>query len=153
MKFSAGHFTVFSQTSRERIHGHNFRVQASFTVEVSQNGLPADYKVFKNIVRGLCNELDEYFIIPVKSPYLKIEQKDNYTTIIHHESKFTFPTSDLKLLPIVNTTVEELASYLLSLVKDNVGLMSELNITLVEVGVSSGDGQIAFCNYTTSTPA
>ena len=28
LKFSAGHFTVFSATERERLHGHNFSVSA-----------------------------------------------------------------------------------------------------------------------------
>ena len=26
MKFSAGHFTIFSATERENLHGHNFSV-------------------------------------------------------------------------------------------------------------------------------
>ena len=27
MKFSAAHFTIFSASERERLHGHNFRVE------------------------------------------------------------------------------------------------------------------------------
>ena len=31
LKFSGAHFTIFSATDRERLHGHNFRVRAEVT--------------------------------------------------------------------------------------------------------------------------
>ena len=39
IKFSAAHFTVFSATERERLHGHNFHVGLSVTAPVGSNGM------------------------------------------------------------------------------------------------------------------
>ncbi len=144
MKFSAGHFTVFSATERERLHGHNFRVRASVTVEVGDEGMAADYKVFKNKFRTLCDSLDEYFLIPEKSKHLIISKPDTQRTVIKHaEDELVFLDKDIKLLPITNTTVEEFARYLtLELAKEH-EMIEVCKISAIEVKVGSGDGQYA----------
>ncbi|MFP2903776.1 6-pyruvoyl trahydropterin synthase family protein [Pyxidicoccus sp. 3LFB2] len=47
MKFSAGHFTIFSATHRENLHGHNFTVYVALTGAVVENGLLSDYGPLK----------------------------------------------------------------------------------------------------------
>jgi 6-pyruvoyltetrahydropterin/6-carboxytetrahydropterin synthase len=39
MKFSAGHFTIFGPGSRERVHGHDFRVAVRVQARVGDDGL------------------------------------------------------------------------------------------------------------------
>lgn len=143
MKFSAGHFTVFSALERERLHGHNFRVRAHLTAEVNENGLTADYRIFKKKLRLLCEELDEYFLLPANSPYLRFEEKENKILVHHHKDEISFLKKDVKLLPIQNTTVEEFSFYLVSeLIKDQ-DIIDKCKISEIEVKVGSGDGQIA----------
>ena len=72
MHFSAAHFTIFSQTERERLHGHNFRVAVRVVAPVDDNGLCFNYKIIKDHIRDLCIELDEYTLLPGNSPYLNI---------------------------------------------------------------------------------
>ena len=43
LTFSAGHFTIFSATEREALHGHNYYVSVSFEVEIEHNGLSFDF--------------------------------------------------------------------------------------------------------------
>ena len=45
LNFSAGHFTIFSKTEREDLHGHNYYVNAVFHVLLDDNGkeITADY--------------------------------------------------------------------------------------------------------------
>lgn len=149
MKFSAGHFTIFSKTLKERLHGHNFSVSASFTYALRDDTLLIDYNVFKNIIRNLCKELDEYILFPLHSKHLVIETNDKTTTITHHESTYSMPSDEVKLLPISNITIEELAEYLLSRTIKNLLAMNNQNLMLSEVklGVSSGPGQTAYCQY------
>ena len=53
MKFSAGHFTIFSETERERLHGHNFTVYVALTGEVNDKGMIADYRDFNDALLAL----------------------------------------------------------------------------------------------------
>ena len=57
-KFSAGHYTIFSATERERLHGHNYSVSARFLAPQGENGFSADYNLYKNRLAKLCDELD-----------------------------------------------------------------------------------------------
>ena len=59
-KFSAAHYTIFSASERERLHGHNYSVSARIVAPMGDNGFSADYNVYKNRLAGLCDALDEY---------------------------------------------------------------------------------------------
>lgn len=143
MKFSAGHFTIFSATERERLHGHNFKIQGHFSLQVSSEGLTADYNIFKNKLRALCESLDEYFLIPSKSPHLQITEKDQKVYVKHHTDKLIFNKKDIKLLPISNVTVEELAHYLTECLVEDKNMLEAYKIDEIKIKVSSGDGQLA----------
>jgi 6-pyruvoyltetrahydropterin/6-carboxytetrahydropterin synthase len=143
MKFSAGHFTVFSATERERLHGHNFKVRANLTLEVGSEGLGADYKIFKTKLRQICNDLDEYFLLPIYSPHLKIQTAYEKVLVEHNQDQLIFLTKDIKLLPISNTTIEELSKYLTELLIADTKMLQECKISAIEVKVGSGDGQYA----------
>lgn len=143
MKFSAGHFTVFSATERERLHGHNFSVKAFIKLEVEENGMAADYNVFKDWVRALCNSLDEYFIIPELSPFLTISKSQDGSKIIvkHNTDELVFLSQDIKLLPISNTTIEEFSRYFVQELCKNNEVLEKCKISELEIQVSSGAGQ------------
>ena len=144
IKFSAAHFTIFSAEERERLHGHNFRVRASFVSKVTENGMPCDYNLFKSKLREVCQSLDEYMLLPGNSRYLKIteHQKDYYKVTHHHDDMF-FLKKDTLILPVENITVEELAVYLIERIKKNNPLLENNIVTEIEVQVASGDGQYA----------
>ena len=78
MKFSAGHFTIFSATERERLHGHNFSVQAHFTGELDDNGMMGDYKLYKRLLLAQCEALDEYLLLPGRSPHLRLRDQGEH---------------------------------------------------------------------------
>ena len=74
MKISAGHFTIFSATERERLHGHNFTVEVDIEARMLGNGMCFDYGHYKDRVVALCRELNEWVILPTRSPHLRIEE-------------------------------------------------------------------------------
>ncbi|MBT8140358.1 MAG: 6-carboxytetrahydropterin synthase [Gammaproteobacteria bacterium] len=141
LKFSAAHFTVFSATERERLHGHNFRVRAELCAPVDDNGLCFDYQQIKSRLRKLCKSLDEYMLLPEHSPHLKITSNTDTYSVAFAEETLQFNHSDTLLLPIHNTTVEELSYYLLQVLRKSDNFLIEQRITSLTIAVSSGDGQ------------
>lgn len=140
MNFSAAHFTIFSASQRERVHGHNFRVDAEITTDVGEDGLCIDYRILKKILLEICNELDEYFLIPEHSPHLKITSDDSYYRITFNNEEIVQLISDTKLLPLTNITVEELSFYILGQLSARLST-TPCDVSHLKIGVSSGDGQ------------
>ena len=141
LHFSAAHFTIFSATERERLHGHNFRLAVSFTAPVSEVGLCFDYNIIKKQLRTLCDDLDEYVLMPANSPYLIIEQCDQHYQISFNGSSMQLPVDEVKILPVRNISVEELSAYFLDQVLGDEVLMSPFGIQAIEIKVASGDRQ------------
>lgn len=140
LKFSAAHFTIFSATERERLHGHNFSVAAEITAEVGDDGLCFDYNVMKRTLRALCDELDEYTLIAADSPHLSVETRGDTHHIGFDGKVLQLPASDTLLLPLRNITAEELSLWLLEqMLGDQV--VEQHAISALTVIVGSGPGQ------------
>jgi len=141
IKFSAAHFTLFSATERERLHGHNFAVRLAVTAPVGDDGICFSYKEIKMRLRELCERLDEYTLIPAQSPHLHIDGDGPYYIVRFNGERIPLLKSDTLLLPIRNSTVEEFARYLRDEFIGDGSFVHERNIVEVEVKVSSGPGQ------------
>ncbi len=144
-KFSAAHYTIFSATERERLHGHNYSVSAMIAAPMGDNGFAADYNVYKQRLKYLCDELDEYMILPANSPYQQVFEDDGYYRVEFNGEQMHFLRSDTLLLPIRNATVEEFSQYLLTrLLQRSAGeALAELQLC-----VASGPGQKACARWT-----
>ena len=147
LKFSIGHFTIFSATERERLHGHNFSVSASIVAPVGDNGLCFSYGEFKKKLEILCDSLDEYMILPKDSPYLNIETTETEYLVGFNGEQMRFLKSDCLLLPIRNSTVEEFAAYLLDQLLEDPDIIG-YEVRYLEMRVSSGPGQWGSCEWT-----
>ena len=60
-------------------------------------------------------------------------------------SRFSFPEADIVLLPIVHTSAEELARYVLSQIRAEFPDLEHRGVRSIEVGVAEAPGQIAYC--------
>lgn len=141
LKFSCAHFTIFSATDRERLHGHNFKVRAQVTAPVDNNGMCFNYQEIKSRLRSICNALDEYMVLPGKSPHLTIEQHGLQCKVIFNGEEMFFVTADTRILDIRNTTVEEFSHYILDQLVNADNFFIENDVARITIGVSSGDGQ------------
>lgn len=141
--FSAAHFTIFSASERENLHGHNFFVAARAEAAVERDGLCFDYNALKRRLRQLCGELDEVVLLPTRSPHLALEREGDYVVARFADERLPFLARDAKLLPIANATVEELALWFVAELTAEPGF-AELPIERLDVGVSSGPGQWAW---------
>ena len=137
-KFSAAHYTIFSASERERLHGHNYSVSARIVAPMGDNGFSADYNVYKNRLKTLCDELDEYMVLAADSPHQTIENQGDNSLVRYADEEMLFLCSDTLVLPILNATVEEFSHYLL-------GKLLEASrgddLREIELCVASGPGQ------------
>ena len=113
LKFSVAHFLIFPDGSAERLHGHNYRVFAEVTARLSPHGLVMDFQHIKPIVRDLCEELDEHWIVPGEHPELEVERMaEGGVEVRYRERLYRAPAEDVLVLPINNTSAENLSTYL-----------------------------------------
>ena len=143
MKFSAAHFTLFNAHERERLHGHNFRVEVDIEARMLGNGMCFDYGIYKDRIVALCRELNEWMILPTRSPYLRIEEEGEYLYAHFDGQRIPFLRSDVLLLPIENATLEEFAAWFLQRLSEDREALRAHAITAMEVRVFSGPGQSA----------
>lgn len=142
LHFAAAHFTIFSATERENLHGHNFHVTLDATATIASDGLTFDYNLLKNALKALCDELDELVLMPQASPHIKVEEDDQYIYVLFADERIPFLRRDLKLLPIRNISVEELAHYLLAQLRKHPSIIG-LDISNMVLRCASGAGQWA----------
>ena len=142
LHFAAAHFTLFNETERENLHGHNFHVTLDATATVHADGLTFDYNILKKALKEMCDRLDEQVLMPTLSPYLEIEQNNDYTYVVFNGERIPFLPRDLTLLPVRNITVEELAQYLLDELAGRTEIQ-QLDISHMVLRCASGEGQWA----------
>lgn len=146
LHFAAAHFTIFSPTERENLHGHNFQVALDATAEIQGDGLTFDYNILKNALKEICDSLDELVLMPELSPHISVDSDDSYTYILFADERIPFLPRDLKLLPVRNISVEELAHYLLEQLKAHPDILRQDIKTLV-LKCASGAGQWASATW------
>src|SRR5580700_6684995 len=90
MKFSAGHFTIFSSTERENLHGHNYTLHATFITGKSENGLTFNTRFYKEMLRDICKTIDEIVLMPGLNKHLTISSTDTHYHIIFNSETMSF---------------------------------------------------------------
>lgn len=126
-KFNAAHFVAYNGF-RERLHGHNYKLSIRLlgSRTLGQDGYVLDFGELKAVAKKVCKELNEYFICPMYSNVITIQedetqgggggqqqqqQQPNWKLLCQDGAQFSFPKSDVVMLPIVHSTVEEIAIY------------------------------------------
>lgn len=113
LKFSAAHFLIFPDGTAERLHGHNYKVYVEVESGLDAHGLVVNFKEIKPLVRQLVDELDEHLLIPGQHPVLTTERTaDGVMEIRYRERRYSIPADEVIVLPIGNTSAENLATWL-----------------------------------------
>ena len=141
LKFSAGHFMVFSATQRENMHGHDYQVNAAFECTVGNNGMSFDVRLYKQRLVKLCQQLDYRFILPTQSEHLRIEENGEQWIAHFGTETLPFLKKDAVVLPITNATLEDLSNWFLQQLLVNTSELSEHNIHAITVRVFNGRGE------------
>lgn len=141
LNFSAGHFTIFSATDREDLHGHNYTLQAIFHILIDHNGLSFDYRFYKKKLIALCKMLDRRFLLPAESQYLKLEDTGKMWLAHFGDEAIPFLKRDVVILPICNITIEELSHWFLQQLLQDAAEIEKHQIQSIEIKVFNGPAQ------------
>ena len=149
-KFSAAHFLIFPDGSAERLHGHNYRVFVEIDAELSRFGLVIDFKTVKPVVREICDRLDEHWLVPGEHPVLAWgEREDGIVEVRYRDRYYAAPREDVIVLPINNTSSENLAGYfageLRRLLEER---FPDVEVASLRVAVEETSGQRGVYTYT-----
>ncbi|MEE4360819.1 MAG: 6-carboxytetrahydropterin synthase [Pseudomonadales bacterium] len=142
LNFSAGHFTIFSATERENLHGHNWRVGCEISTPIGEDGLCFDYAVIKKRLMAICDELDERVLLPAHSPHLQVIEENGMVIGLYADERIPFLPRDVLVLDLRNVTVEDLAGWFVKRLLAEPDIARE-DIRMLKVRVSSGTNQWA----------
>lgn len=144
LKFSAAHFLIFPDGSAERLHGHNYKVFVDLHTDLDAHGLVVNFKEIKPLVRGLCDELDERVLIPGRHPVLTVgpAADDRNVEIRYRERLYSIPREEVLVLPIGNTSAENLAAWFGRTLRERMQQRwPRLGVARLSVGVEETTGQ------------
>jgi 6-pyruvoyltetrahydropterin/6-carboxytetrahydropterin synthase len=149
LKFSCAHFLIFPDGSKERLHGHNYHVSCEIAGELSQFGLVIDFKMVKPIIKALCDELDEHWILPGEHRELKHRARDDgHTEVEYRGCRYLAPTEEIIVLPINNTSAENFAAWIgRSLCRRLRESFGPVSVRRLRVAVSETPGQDGVYQY------
>lgn len=138
LKFSAGHFTIFSATERETLHGHNYTLEVIVTTEINEPGITFDYRLFEEKIIELCLKLNWHCLVPQHSPYLTITEDDShYEITFNHESMWLLK-KDVVMLPLENVTLETLSHWFYTELKNDHAFIEKFKVKKLAIKVFNG---------------
>jgi 6-pyruvoyltetrahydropterin/6-carboxytetrahydropterin synthase len=145
LKFSAAHFIAY-KGFREPLHGHNYQVSVRVEGGLGADGYVLDFGLLKQAAKRVCERLDERVILPAQSDCLHVTRPAGQVVVTYDDgAAFSFPESDVALLPIVHSSAEELARYVLCQIRAELPDLERRGVRWIEVGVAEAPGQVAYC--------
>jgi len=141
--FSAAHFLVFPDGTREPLHGHNYRVQVRGEALELSSDMVFDFLDIKPLVREVCDSLDHKILLPQENPNLRFECGEHSVKTVFGAEVFQFPRSDVLFLPLPNTSAERLAIFLGHQLVDLVWKRFQFQFKALEIEVEETPGQSA----------
>ena len=144
LKFSAAHFIAYPGF-REPLHGHNYQVAVKVEGQLGPQGYVLDFGLVKRIVGDIVAELNERTIIPALSDCLRIETIGSDAVAIHYnQEQFVFPAADVRLLPIMHSSAEELCRFIWTELRSALAKEGQQGrVVALEVEVAEAPGQFA----------
>ncbi len=143
--FSAAHFITFAGDICERIHGHNYGVRASVEGPLDENRYVVDFIALRDAVLEQTQALDHHVILPRDHEEIKITSDERETTARFRDRRWVFPNEDCIILPVVNTTAEEIARVIAERVIEKTRPTFGDHLHWIEVAVDENQGQWGVC--------
>ena len=140
--FSAAHFITFNGNICERLHGHNWRTAVELTGPLDENRYVFDFIALRDAMQKIVSELDHHVLLPTKHAQIRVQADEREVTATFESRRWVFPREDCVLLPVVNTTAEEIAAWIGVRLQD---VVRGHNIETIQVEVEENFGQWAIC--------
>jgi len=116
LRFSAAHF-IYNAVFKEHLHGHNYELEVEVFGELGEDGFVVNFLDLKESVRKLIKGLDHKVMLPILNPQIHISKEVNggrVRVVCSGGEEYVFPEVAVALLPLRDTSSEELAKHLAS---------------------------------------
>lgn len=143
--FCSGHFISFEGSQCERLHGHNYRVRIEVEGPLDPNQYVFDFIALKHRTQEITDTLDHRMMLPRSNPVIHVEEKDGRVSAKYRDKEWIFPSEDCIILPIQNTTAEELGRYIGKLLLKSLKEKHQFEPEILRVEVEESFGQSATC--------
>ena len=140
-KFSCAHMTVFSDGTKERLHGHNYTVAIALEVDKIDLAAMLPFSPLKQALADICAAFKERVLLAELNPHFKIVRDDTELEFTLCGERYVFPRGDALLLPIDNISVERLAAHLAVVLQEKLPMLQSPQVRLLEVTVEESPGQ------------
>ena len=127
-KFDAAHFLINYKGKCAQLHGHTYKLKITLCGEVNPDtNMLVDFGILKSFFEQNIEPIfdhktlvpsieSENFMFSIRTKEISKEKECNIVVnTISTTNRYILPMSDVSLIPIQNTTVEELASYIKNL--------------------------------------
>ncbi|WP_243772738.1 6-pyruvoyl trahydropterin synthase family protein [Actinomadura barringtoniae] len=110
--FSAAHAGLH-EGEFEPLHGHTFSVTARLIGGLDEAGMVVDFHLVKDALAAVIAPLRRRTLMPTRPLGGSCWREDDQIFIECGLKRYSLPVQDVVLLPVVNTTTEAIAAYLL----------------------------------------
>ena len=138
--FSAAHFITFAGDICERLHGHNYGVRVAVEGPLDENRYVMDFIALRDAVLAVTAKLDHHVLLPRDHLEIEVSSENGETTARFRNRRWVFPDEDCIVLPVVNTTAEELARFIADQIREQTATQFS-NVRVLEVAVDENHGQ------------
>jgi 6-pyruvoyltetrahydropterin/6-carboxytetrahydropterin synthase len=143
--FSSAHFITFAGNICERLHGHNYGVRVSVEGPLDENRYVVDFIALRDAVLEETARLDHHVLLPTEHAAIQVTREGTEIVARFETRRWVFPEEDCVLLPVVNTTAEELARVIGQRIIEKMYAKFGGALSWIEVGVDENHGQWGVC--------
>ena len=146
--FSAAHFITFNGNICERLHGHNWRVEAAIEGPLDENAYVFDFIALRDNLQAIVAELDHSVLLPDRHQSIKIQIADDKSEVEarFENRRWVFPFEDCRILPVANTTAELIAHWIAQTLLQRLNLPASHSLQRLRISVEENFGQWADCH-------
>jgi 6-pyruvoyl-tetrahydropterin synthase len=125
--FSAAHAGLHDGVF-EPLHGHTFGVMLRLTGNAdAATGMLIDFHSVKKALRAVIEPLRRRTLMPAAGEHSSIRREGESVRIVGGGKRYVLPATDVLVLPVANTTTEQIADYLLGQVLSVLGEQPRLH--------------------------
>ncbi len=112
---------------------------------LDENRYVVDFIALRDAVLKQTQALDHHVILPRDHREILVTQDETETTVRFRERRWVFPNEDAIIIPVVNTTAEEIARVIAERVREQTAEQFGDALTMIEVAVDENCGQWGVC--------
>ncbi len=146
--YSAAHFIVLPGGICEPLHGHNYRVAVELGGPLDEIDCVIDFLALLEIMKSILAEFDHAVLLPTRHPAIRVSAAEDEVEVRFGPRRWVFPRAECRLLPVVSTTVELLASYLGQRLLETLAARCFAHPRRIRIELEESPGCLATCEIT-----